>query len=336
MLPITHNNKFRVMLLISIVLLLFFIILSVFIGSKEYDPNQILSFFKNDTNSLERSIILKRIYRTVLAILAGSALSISGLLMQTTTRNNLSSPSILGVDSGAAFLIVFFIINFNVTYVYYTIVISIIGSTIAFLLVMLISSIGKSKANPLKLVLAGSCVTIIFNSLTYIMMLDKTYVADLFRFWQVGSLGGANPVVITAYIPFYLIAMTVTIILIPSLNSLILGDEVALSQGINVARVRIFSSITAVILSAITTAVCGPIAFVGLIVPNLCKIIIGSDFKKLFVLTFINGASFLIAADILSRIIARPQELEVGVMTALIGGPLLIIFVSRRGFNNEG
>ena len=192
-----------------------------------------------------------------------------------------------------------------------------------------IASIGAGGITPIKLALAGSAVSAILSSLVSLIILPRADVMDAYRFWQVGSLSGATWESIKAVLPFLIVGFVISIVSTPALNALSLGDELATGLGVNTGLVRILCAIAGVILCGATTAIAGPIGFVGLMIPHTIRLIFGSDMKNLIPMSAIGGAIILTISDVIGRIIGSPSELEVGIITAFLGAPILIMIARK-------
>lgn len=281
-------------------------------------------------DNLNQAAVAKRIPRTVLALLAGAALGLAGAVMQAVTRNPLADPGILGVNMGAALAVVIGIAWFGMWRQSTTIMVAIIGAGIAAVLVYSVGSMGRGGATPLKLALAGTATSAVFSSFISAVVLPRGDISGAVRSWQIGGVGGAGYDAITQALPFLLLGAVICLAAGRSLNSLALGDDLAAGLGENVALVRGATSFGAVMLCGAITAVCGPIGFVGLVVPHLMRMLIGADNRWLLPFSALGGASLLIGADVVGRIIARPEEIPVGIITAIIGAPFFIYIVRRR------
>jgi iron complex transport system permease protein len=211
-----------------------------------------------------------------------------------------------------------------------TLIVAVVGSTAAGAFVYAIGSLGRDGATPLKLALAGAATTAALGSLVSAVMLPRAQSLTGFRFWQIGGVGGAAWDRILLVLPALAIGAILVYLCARGMNSLALGDDVATGLGERVGRTRIVSSAGAFILCGAATAIAGPIGFVGLIVPHLCRLLVGTDHRWLLPFTAIVGAGLLTAADVVGRVIARPDGLEVGIVTALIGAPVFIALARRR------
>lgn len=192
-----------------------------------------------------------------------------------------------------------------------------------------LASIGGNGATPIKLALAGAAAGTALQSLVNTVMLPSTQVMDQFRFWQTGSVGGANWADIRLLCPYFIVGFVVSICMAAPLNTLALGDEAATGLGLNVPLTRALASLAGVLLCASTTALAGPISFVGLMVPHLFRLVIGPDMKKILPLSAVGGAALLLFADTMGRILGSPGELESGIVTALIGAPVFILIIRK-------
>jgi iron complex transport system permease protein len=209
-------------------------------------------------------------------------------------------------------------------------VVAIVGSSATGVLVYAIGSLGRDGATPLKLALAGAATAAALGSLVSAIMLPRAQSLTSFRFWQIGGVGGAVWDRILLVLPALVLGAILVHVCARGMNSLALGDDIAVGLGENVARTRIISAAGALILCGAATAIAGPIGFVGLIVPHLCRLLVGTDHRWLLPVTAVVGAGLLTAADVVGRVIARPDEVEVGIVTALIGAPVFIALVRRR------
>ncbi len=312
------------------VILLICVFLSIACGVKSVGFRSILgAFIPNDAPEVDVNIVLARVPRTVFGVLAGAALGVSGLLMQSITRNPIADPSILGVNTGASLFVVSGIAFFHIQSGNGYIGLAFFGAALTAVLVYGLASVGNGGATPIRLALAGAAASTALQSLVNTIMLPNTSVMDQFRFWQVGSIGGASWDDIKLMSPYLAVGFLLAFFLIPSLNTLALGDDVATGLGVNVTLVRALAALSGVLLCASVTALAGPISFIGLMVPHLIRAIVGPDLKKIMPLSTVCGACVLLISDVLGRILGRPGELESGIITALIGGPVFIFIIRK-------
>ena len=325
------KKKFVLVIILCLALLSVIAMFSVSLGVKRIAFSKIMEvIFGNDLDSIEATIILQRIPRTVFGILAGGALGISGALMQSITRNPIADPSILGVNTGASLFVVAGIAFFNITAAYQYIWLAIIGAGLTAVFVYIVASMGKDGATPLKLALSGSAVSIVLGSLVSTIMLPNNRVMEAFRFWQVGSIGSATWENIALISPFLILGFVISMLISGYLNNLALGDEAATALGTNVVFTRSVGALASVLLCGAATALAGPIGFIGLIIPHIVRLVFGSEMSKMLPLSFIGSGILLLLSDILGRIIGSPGETEVGIVTAVLGAPIFI-FAIRKG-----
>ena len=325
------KKKFVFSIILCLALLSIMAIFSISLGAKSIAFTKVIDvLLGNDPDSLETAIILQRIPRTVFGILAGGALGISGALMQSITRNPIADPSILGVNTGASLFVVAGIAFFNITVAYQYIWLAIIGAGVTAVFVYSVASMGKDGATPLKLALSGSAVSIVLGSLVSTIMLPNNRVMEAFRFWQVGSIGSATWESIMLISPFLIVGFIISMFISGDLNNLALGDEAATALGTNVVMTRTIGALSSVLLCGATTALAGPIGFVGLIIPHIIRLIFGSEMSKMLPLSFLGSAILMLVSDIIGRVISLPGETEVGIVTAVIGAPVFILAI-RKG-----
>ena len=325
------NKKFVFSIILCLALLSIMVIFSISLGAKSIAFSKVADvLLGNDPDSLEAAIILQRIPRSVFGILAGGALGISGALMQSITRNPIADPSILGVNTGASLFVVAGIAFFNITVAYQYIWLAIIGAGVTAVFVYSVASMGKDGATPLKLALSGSAVSIVLGSLVSTIMLPNNRVMEAFRFWQVGSIGSATWKNIMLISPFLIVGFIISMFISGYLNNLALGDEAATALGTNVVMTRTIGALSSVLLCGATTALAGPIGFVGLIIPHIIRLIFGSEMSKMLPLSFLGSAILMLISDIIGRIISLPGETEVGIVNAVLGAPVFILAI-RKG-----
>ena len=305
-------------------------VMSVTFGNRTVSLPDIVAGLTGDIESNNAAAVARRVPRTILALLVGAALAVSGAVMQGVTRNPLADPQILGINGGASLAVVTGLAFFGVTSAVGYIWLAMLGAALAALFVYTIGSLGRGGASPLKLALAGAATAVAVSSLISAILLPRIDVMSVFRFWQIGGVGGATVDNILLVIPFLVVGFVICLASSGALNALALGDELATGLGEKVRTARLFSALGAVILCGAATAVAGPIGFVGLIVPHICRLIVGPDHRWLLPVSALVGGGLLTIADVVGRVIARPQEVEVGVVTALIGAPFFIAIVRRQ------
>jgi iron complex transport system permease protein len=305
-------------------------LLSVGIGTRGVVWADVVAALGDQVDSVGQAAVSVRIPRTLLALVAGAALGLAGAIMQGVTRNPLADPGILGVNQGAVLAIVVGVAWFDIASAYAYLWTAILGAGCSAVFVYIVGSLGRGGATPLKLALAGTATSIAFSSLVVAVVLQRNDIAGGIHSWQIGGVGGATFDGISRVLPFLAAGSVIALFSARKLNSLALGDDLAAGLGENAAMARAVAALGAILLCGATTAICGPIAFVGLVVPHLCRLLVGVDHRWLLPFSAVCGACLLLAADIVGRIVARPAELDVGIVTALVGAPFFIWIVRRQ------
>jgi iron complex transport system permease protein len=312
-------------------LLLLTALASLAIGAKEIPLPEVWSAVFAPTGT-ENDIVVRslRAPRTILGVAVGVALGMAGALMQGHTRNPLAEPGLLGVSAGAAFLVVLGIHAFGVSspsgYVWFAFV----GAFGASVLVFVLGSASRDGATPVTLALAGVAVSALLGAFTSALVLADDQTLDQYRFWAVGSLAGRDAEVAVQVAPFLLVGVLLALVNSPGLNLLSLGEDVARGLGVNLTATRWTGLAAITLLTGAATAACGPIAFVGLVVPHVCRALTGPDHRWLVPASGLAGAVLLLTADVVGRVVVRPGELQVGIVLALVGAPFFVLLVRRR------
>ena len=325
-----HNPKnFVIVVILLMILLGVCIVASIVFGSRMIGWSELMNgLFHSDVQSHEANVIRQRVARTIFSLMCGAALGVSGALMQSVTRNPIADPSILGVNTGASLFVVCGIAFFNISSANEYIWLALAGAIVTAIFVFGIGSIGGS-ATPLKLVLAGAATSAILSSLTVAVMIPRTNVMDQFRFWQVGSVGSGGWDTISLFIPFLIVGLLLAIFTAPALNALALGDEVATGLGVRTGTIRLFAALGGVLLCGAATALAGPIGFIGLAATHLIRLVIGPDLRYIIPMSALSGAIILTISDVCGRLLGSPGELEVGIVTAFVGAPILILITMK-------
>ena len=305
------------------------VVASFAIGARDIDLSTTIAALLGRGEGTDGMVVVDlRGPRTVIGLVAGAALGLAGALMQGVTRNPLADPGILGVNAGASLLVIVAIAVFGVSsasgYVWF----AFIGAALATVLVYLVGS-GRGGATPLSLTLAGAAVTAMLTAVITLVLLTDLDTLSQFRFWQVGSLTGRDLATVATVAPFIAVGAVLALVLGPRLNVLALGDDLATGLGQSVTVTRIAAAIAVVLLCGGATAIAGPIAFVGLVVPHIARRMVGPDYRWILGYSLLLGPILLLVADIVGRIVVRPAELEAGMLVAAIGAPVLVALVRR-------
>jgi iron complex transport system permease protein len=314
----------------SIIILVLSSLSSLAFGARFVSFKEVVNaLFAGDHASFNALVVRERIPRTVFSIIAGASLGVSGALMQAITRNPIADPSILGVNTGASLFVVSGIAFFQIQTASQYIWFALIGAGVTAVFVYGIGSLGSGGATPIKLALAGAATSAALASLVSAVILPRTEVMNAYRFWQVGSVSGATWEGIATVIPFLIVGMVIGMLSTSALNALALGDDVATGLGVRTGVIRIISALAGVLLCGATTALAGPIGFVGLMIPHTMRLLCGANMKYIVPMSAVGGAVLLTVSDIIGRLIGNPGELEAGIVTAFFGAPILIIIAMR-------
>lgn len=318
--------------LLLVVALFVVLVLSITVGARPIALgdiwNALTAFDGTQTN--HKIILDLRLPRTLVGLLVGAALGLSGAILQGATRNPLADPGILGINAGATLCVVLGISMFGITQLSGYVWLAFLGAGLAMLAVYLVASLGREGATPVKLALAGAAVTAALTSVTSAILITNVETLDQIRFWQVGALTGRTTDILLQAAPFILAGIVLALLTSRILDGLALGDDVARGLGLKVHRGRAMVGFAAVILAGAATAAAGPIAFVGLTVPHLARAITGPNYRWILPYSMLLAPILLLGADIIGRIIVPPGELQVGIVTAALGAPFFIALVRRR------
>lgn len=306
--------------------------LSMSLGQVKTPIKAVIESFTNyNPNSTEHIIITTtRISRSSIAMVIGAGLAVAGALMQALTRNPLASPSIFGINSGALFFVVFGTVFFSINSLVKLMWIAFLGASIAAVMVFLLGSLGKDSLSPIKIVLAGAAITAFFTSFTQGLLVIDEQSLEGVLFWIGGSVSGRSLDMLLPILPFMGGAGIMALLLSNSINILTSGEDIAKGLGQKVLLVKTLMGIVIVILAGGSVAVGGSIGFIGLIVPHLVRSIVGIDYRWIIPYCAVVGGTLLLLADVIARLVIIPEEMPIGVMTAIIGVPFFI-YIARRG-----
>lgn len=325
-------HRRRVLVVVGLtVLLVVTALLSLAIGTRPIALGTVWQALWAPTGT-EEDVIVRglRVPRTVLGVAVGAALGVAGALMQGHTRNPLADPGLLGVSAGAALAVVVGIYAFGAASLLGYVWFAFAGAFVASVAVFLLGSLSPGGPSPVTLALAGVAVTALLGASTSAIILVDVATLDAYRFWSVGALAGRGSDVALEVAPFVLVGLVIALAGASGLNLLALGEDVARGLGQNVALVRWSGLVAITLLTGAAVAACGPIAFLGLIVPHIARTLTGPDYRWLLPAAGLIGAVLLLGADVVGRVVARPGELQVGIVLALIGAPFFIVLVRRR------
>jgi iron complex transport system permease protein len=284
-----------------------------------------------DASSAEHIVIHDyRLPRTLLGLLCGAAFGVSGALIQAATRNPLADPGILGVNAGAAFFVTLAVGLFGFHSIDAYLWFAFAGAIIVTLAIYALGAAGRDGATPVRLVLSGVAIAAVLGGISSAITLLDPSAYDAMRMWSIGSIAGRDMGVVAAVAPFIGAGLLIALIASRPLNAVSMGDDLARTLGANILLARILTLIAVTLLAGAGTAACGPVGFVGLMVPHVVRWFVGPDQRWIIPLTMIYAPALLLSADIAGRLILYPGELEAGIVTAFIGAPVLILLARRR------
>lgn len=308
------------------------VVLSLAVGTRAVPPSAVFDALFGGGTSPDALVVRSlRLPRTEIGLTAGAALGLAGATLQAVTRNPLADPGILGLSQGAAAGVVLAIslglANGFSGYVWFAFA----GAVLAACLVYAIAARGRGGASPVKLALAGTALAAMTAGGTTVVLTSSSATLDQFRFWQVGALSGRDADSVVQMLPFLCVGAVLVVACARGLDALALGDETARGLGHRVARVRLIAAFGATLLTAAAVAAAGPIVFVGLVVPHLARRLVRGGYRTVLPLSALLGAALLVLADVAGRVVRAPAEVPAGVMTALVGVPVLVALVRRKG-----
>ncbi|MFF3518289.1 FecCD family ABC transporter permease [Streptomyces sp. NPDC002573] len=315
-------------LLLSLVILALVVLASIAVGAKGLSPQQVWHGLFHDSGTYADVVVGDRLSRTVLGLLAGAALGLSGAVLQALTRNPLADPGLLGINAGASAAVVTAITYFGVTSLSGYVWFAFFGAAAVGALVWFLG--GSRGATPVRLALAGTAISAaLYGYLQAVMITDDAALGKM-RFWTVGSLASATDSTIRQVLPFLVAGTALALGLARPLNAVAMGDDTARALGAGLNRTRALAMAAATVLCGAATAACGPIVFVGLMVPHAVRSFTGPDLRWILPYATVLSPVLLLGSDVIGRVVARPAELQVGIVTAIIGGPVFIFLVRRR------
>ncbi|MBO0979516.1 iron chelate uptake ABC transporter family permease subunit [Microbacterium sp. SD291] len=287
----------------------------------------LLNFDGSDAQAIVRD---SRLPRTVVGLVAGPALGVCGALIQAFTRNPLADPGILGVNAGATFAVTMGVGLLGIRTPHAYVWFALLGAFVVTLVVYVIGATGRGGPSPGRMTLAGVAIGAVLSGVTSIVMLKNMEIFSTLRFWGLGSLGGRDESAVALIAPFIAVGLVLAFVIARPLNAIALGDDLGRTLGAGLVRTRIASVIGVTILAGGATALAGPIAFVGLMVPHAVRWFTGPDQRWIIAYSAIVAPAMLLLSDVIGRVILPSGELQVSIVTAIVGAPVLIALARRK------
>ncbi|MET1017089.1 MAG: iron chelate uptake ABC transporter family permease subunit [Leifsonia flava] len=315
----------------SVVVLIGVVVTSLAIGTRAVSLTDVWNALVAPVAGNVDHLVIRelRVPRTVIGIMAGAALALVGAVIQGVTRNPIADPGLLGINAGASLAVVVAISALGISnpdgYIWFAFV----GAAVAAVVVFVIGSSGRDGATPVKLALTGAAVMATATPLITLLLISDLDTLNQYRFWSVGSLAGRELATAGALWPFLVVGLVLALLLGRRLNLLALGDDVARGLGERPAVTHVLAALAVVVLAGTATALAGPIALVGLVVPHVARRITGPDYRWILAYCLTLGPILLLVADVIGRVLVAPAELEAGIVVAFIGAPMLIAIVRR-------
>lgn len=317
---------------VGLALLLVLCVVSIAVGSRPLPVGTVLQALSGAevTESEHHVVMGLRVPRTAAAVVVGAALAVAGALMQSLTRNPLAEPGLLGVSAGSAFAVAMAIAVFGITSAVGYIWFALFGALLATVAVAMIGGMGTGRIDPIRLVLAGVALSAVLSGIIGALRISDPQTFNALQVWEAGILAGRGLDITLTVLPLIVLALCVALPLGKSLNTLAMGDELAASLGVSLVRTRILAVLAITVLAGGATAIAGPIAFIGLMVPHAARWFAGADQRWVLRLSLVFGPVLMIFADVLARLLVWPGEMPVGLVSALVGAPVLVMLIRRR------
>jgi len=330
-----HNWQKLIGTIIAVICFVCLMGMSIIYGYTDTSIKTAIQSFTHFNGSNKHIIITTvRLPRAFIAGAVGTCLAMSGVIMQTLTKNPLASPGILGINAGAGFAVVIAVTLFNITSLQVFAWASFSGAALAAVIVYLLGNTGREGLTPMKLTLAGAAIGALFSSFTQGLLTLNESALEQVLFWLAGSVQGRKLEILTSVLPYMIIGWVAALLLAGKMNILAMGDDVAKGLGLKIGFVKIGAGLIVIFLAGSAVAVAGPIGFIGIVIPHIARKIIGIDHRWLLPFSGLLGGILLIAADIAARYVIMPSEVPVGVMTAIIGAPFFI-YLARKGITSR-
>lgn len=317
---------------VAVVALVCVTILSLSVGARDLSPSEVVGALLWPDDSVEATVVIeKRLPRTLVGLLVGAGLAAAGVIMQALTRNPLADPRIFGVSAGASLGVVVAIAGFGLAslsqYVWFGIAGALAAGLVGFMIAHTVSR-GREGSSPVTLALVGTALDASLSAVIYGVLTTSAQSFDQYRFWVVGSLAGRDAAVAWQVAPFLVGGLVVATVIARGLDALVLGEEMASGLGHRTGIVRFAGAVAVALLTGAAVAAAGPVGFIGLAIPHLVRLLVGHDHRPVLLVSMLLGPVLLLAADVLGRRITA-GEMPAGIVTALVGAPVLILLVRR-------
>jgi iron complex transport system permease protein len=312
-------------------ILLICLIYSITLGARDIPLRTILTSFTTFDNSFDHLVIQTvRLPRSLMALAVGAALAVSGAMMQGLTRNPLAETGILGIEAGGALAVVMTLFLFGSSSLSVYAAVAFLGAAVAAVSVYGLGTLGRGGATPLNLTVAGAAMTAFISSITTAILIVSQRTLEEIRFWLAGSLAGRDFDLFLQVLPFLAIGLLLAFALGRQITTLSLGEDIAKGLGQETIWIKLLTATSVVLLAGSSVAIAGPIGFVGLVVPHAVRFFIKTDYRWILPYSALLGAILLLVSDVAARVVLKPQELPVGVMTAIVGAPVFVYLAKSK------
>lgn len=323
--------NFFLYMIIGIVFLLVACFFSISFGAAEISVKSAWeALFSFDSSLTEHQTVLSlRLPRTLADMIVGASLAVSGAIMQGTTKNPLADSGLMGISSGATFAMALTLALMPQFSYFQMLIMACIGASLTTGLTYFVASTGKKGMTPQRLVLAGISISMLFGALSGYLSI-KYHLGHTLMYFTAGGTADAKWSELSIIFPFFIVGILSAIILSPSVTMLSLGEEVAAGLGLNIKKVKGFSTLIVLVLTGLSVVVIGPVSFVGLIVPHMIRYFVGVDYRYIIPASILYGALLTVVADVIGRVINRPFETPIGIIFSLIGIPFFLYLVKKK------
>lgn len=311
-------------------------LVSLFVGTESTGTSRVLAVLMGGGDREAQLLVMEyRLPRTIVAVAVGTALGAAGALIQAYTRNPLADPGILGVNAGATLGVALAILAGLSTTVGALVWPALGGAFLATVAVLLVASAGRGPATPVRMTLSGVALAAVFGGITTAIRLIDPETFERYRSWVAGSVAGRSLSDLVSVSPYIVVGLVLAFLLVRPLNAIALGEDLAASLGVNTARTRVLTISAVALLVGAATAVAGPIGFLGLMAPHVCRLLVGNDHTRIIPMSMVVAPVVLLIADTVARVTIPMREVPVGIMTAFIGAPVLIWLITDRKVHTQ-